>query len=64
MKYLLFAVILAGAFAFCAQAEDGDRSDQPVELGTVKWLRDIDTAVAKSDKQKKPIAILFQEVPG
>lgn len=38
--------------------------DQPVELGDVRWLRDLDTAVATSKKQSKPIAILFQEVPG
>ena len=40
------------------------RADQPVELGDVQWLRDLDTAVASSKKQNKPIAILFQEVPG
>jgi hypothetical protein len=64
MKYPLIAVILASAFAFCAHAEDGEKMDQPVELGTVKWLRDLDKAVANSTEQQKPIAILFQEVPG
>lgn len=38
--------------------------DQPIELGDVRWLRDLDTAVSDSKKQNKPIAILFQEVPG
>jgi len=39
-------------------------ADQPVELGDVQWLRDLDTAVSNSSKTNKPIAILFQEVPG
>ena len=38
--------------------------DQPVELGDVHWKRDLDDAVADSKKQDKPIALLFQEVPG
>ena len=38
--------------------------DQPVELGNVHWKRDLDGAVADSKKQDKPIALLFQEVPG
>ncbi len=37
---------------------------QPVELGKVAWGRDLDEAVAKSKKYDKPIALLFQEVPG
>ncbi len=41
-----------------------NRTDQPIELGDVRWLRDLDTAVSNSKKQNKPIAILFQEVPG
>ena len=43
---------------------DSDRSDQPVELGNVEWGRDLDKAVGLSKEQSKPIAILFQEVPG
>jgi len=38
--------------------------NQPEELGKVHWLRDIDIAVAQSEEKKKPILILFQEVPG
>ena len=47
-----------------ADNEDGRRTDQPVELGDVDWIRDLDEAVGLSEKQSKPIAILFQEVPG
>lgn len=34
------------------------------ELGMVRWHRDFDQAVALSKKTQKPLAILFQEVPG
>jgi thioredoxin family protein len=37
---------------------------QPKELGTVHWLRDIKEATNLSEKEKKPILLLFQEVPG
>lgn len=36
----------------------------PVELGRVQWLRNMDEALLESKKQCKPILILFQEVPG
>ena len=39
-------------------------AQQPIELGTVNWLRDFDQAIAESQKQQKPVFILFQEVPG
>ena len=43
---------------------DSRTLDQPVELGDVHWKRDLNEAVADSKKENKPIAILFQEVPG
>jgi hypothetical protein len=36
----------------------------PIELGKVPWLRDYDEALALARKTKRPILILFQEVPG
>lgn len=36
----------------------------PVELGSVTWLRDYPTAQKQAQAGKKPILILFQEVPG
>ena len=36
----------------------------PVELGAVDWLRDIDVATDLAQKNDRPIFILFQEVPG
>ena len=49
-----------------SKAGSGKRAavKQPVELGKVAWGRDLDEAVAKSKKSNKPIALLFQEVPG
>ncbi|MFN0175212.1 MAG: VPGUxxT family thioredoxin-like (seleno)protein, type 2 [Saprospiraceae bacterium] len=38
--------------------------NQPVELGKVHWLRDLDAGRAESQKSGKPILLLFQEVPG
>ncbi|NNC90828.1 MAG: hypothetical protein HKN82_20430 [Akkermansiaceae bacterium] len=37
---------------------------QPVELGAVRWSRDLDAALASSAKSGKPVLLLFQEVPG
>jgi len=37
---------------------------QPIELGKVAWGRNLEEAVAKSKQNNKPIALLFQEVPG
>jgi hypothetical protein len=66
MKYFLFSIAIASLMAIevRAQQDDDQKAAQPVELGHVKWLRDLDQAVANSKEQEKPIAILFQEVPG
>ena len=37
---------------------------QPVELGAISWHRDFDAACAAAEKARKPILLLFQEVPG
>lgn len=39
-------------------------ANNPVELGKVTWLRDIDKAVEAAKTSDKSILILFQEVPG
>lgn len=36
----------------------------PIELGNVPWLRNYDEALALARKTKKPLLVLFQEVPG
>ncbi len=35
-----------------------------VELGAVAWLRDRDAAFERAKTEKKPLVVLFQEVPG
>lgn len=54
-------VILLSLFSLCSQSS---LSQQHVELGTVEWQRDLDQALVYSRAEKKPIFILFQEVPG
>ena len=34
------------------------------ELGDVAWLRDLDAGLAVAAEQRKPVLLLFQEVPG
>ncbi len=40
------------------------QTSNPIELGKVNWLRDFQASLIESQKQSKPILILFQEVPG
>jgi len=43
----------------------GTNAKEPVkEIGLVKWGRDFSAAQATSSKTKKPILLMFQEVPG
>ncbi|MFT7663844.1 MAG: hypothetical protein ACI87A_002071 [Planctomycetota bacterium] len=38
--------------------------ENPVELGLVKWGRDFGGAQKAAADSKKPILLLFQEIPG
>ena len=51
-------------FLFSVAALAAQRSDNPIELGKVEWIRDYDQAIAQSKATDKPIFLLFQEVPG
>ena len=59
MRHSLLALALL--ISACS-AEPAEK--QRVELGTVKWTRDHDAALALSTKIGKPIFLFFQEVPG
>jgi hypothetical protein len=61
MKKILayMALIVMLSTAALASAESQHR-----ELGTVRWYRDYDEAVALSRQRGVPVFILFQEVPG
>lgn len=41
-----------------------DESKNAVEIGTVKWGRNYEEALTKVQKEKKPMLLFFQEVPG
>lgn len=57
---IAFLVSLAGS----AVAQKTNPENQPEELGKVSWYRDYDEALQVAGKEKKPVLILFQEVPG
>jgi len=44
----------------CANEKD----TAPVEVGSVNWKTDYDTALAEAKKTDKPMLLFFQEVPG
>lgn len=56
MKALLLLLLITAG----CQAEP----KQPIELGTVKWKRDLPETLADAKKSGKPVLLLFQEVPG
>lgn len=56
---LMLALAVTG-LCVASPPEDPTR----VELGTVKWNRDLDAAKKLSQQSGKPLMILFQEVPG
>ncbi len=56
MKILLFLTLLV--------ASCHGEPKQRVELGTVKWSRDLPASLEASKKSGKPVFLLFQEVPG
>lgn len=58
------AMVKAGTKDNTQRSDDMLRPNQYVELGMVQWHRDFDKAVQLSKKTQKPLAILFQEVPG
>lgn len=58
MKIVVVLFILVLTFSLQAQ------NNQPEELGKVQWLRNYDQALAAAKQQKKPVFIVFQEIPG
>ncbi len=41
-----------------------EASDQPIEVGIVSWIRELDDALRLAAESGKPVFALFQEVPG
>ncbi len=67
MKYSGCAVVFACVGGLVLGADGGEHSggkSHPPELGNVKWLRGFEQAKLVSQKRRKPMFVLFQEVPG
>ncbi len=60
MKVITTLIILSiGMTAFGSEV-----LNNPVEVGDVRWGRDLDAAFEHSAKTGKPVLVLFQEIPG
>lgn len=64
------SLVLVAAIGLSAVAADPPKAEvkaaekTPPELGRVPFLRDYVAAVGQAKKEKKPLFVLFDEVPG
>ena len=58
------ALTLLMALSIGFLATSGETMENPIEVGDVRWGRDLDAALENSAKSGKPVLVLFQEVPG
>jgi hypothetical protein len=63
MKHLSLLALATFPSASC-HATDTTLERAPVELGRVRWERDLERGLATSAAGGKPVFLLFQEVPG
>lgn len=56
--------IISALFMSQAGCQSHGGQINPVEVGTVRWQRDYDAALAAAKTSGKPVFLLFQEVPG
>jgi hypothetical protein len=59
---LTFSVGAISSMAYTSGA--GAQSDSPPEFGSVQWGRKLEPALDAAEASKKPVMLLFQEVPG
>ncbi len=60
MRVLTILIILTiGVTAF-----SGEKIKNPIEVGDVRWGRDLDAVLENSAKTGKTVLVLFQEIPG
>ena len=64
MHRLAAAALLSSALAAQEPVVTNPTEPRPAELGTVHWQRDLDAALAAAAKARKPVFLLFQEIPG
>jgi len=60
MRVLAFMMVLAISATVYAESA----TNNPIEVGNVRWGRDFDAALKKSAEAGKPVLVLFQEIPG
>jgi len=60
---LILLFILSVCLSF-TKTNANPSSNNPIELGEVNWIRSLDKGIETAKKSKKPIFLLFQEVPG
>ncbi len=61
---LLVVAVFAGGVALAADPPKADAKKAPPELGRIPFQRDYAAAVEQAKKEKKPLFVLFDEVPG
>lgn len=61
MNVKWLAILLATLPLGCSSAKE---STNPEEVGDTAWQRSYPEAITEAKKSKKPIFLLFQEVPG
>ncbi len=71
LQYLFVITGIALAYSWSSKSTTGkpagalaEAVGNPVELGAIHWMRNLDSALLASEKTGNPVLILFQEVPG
>ena len=59
MRHMRFLLVF---LLFVSGCNGGEK--QPIEIGTVKWSRDLNKSLTAAKTSGKPVFLLFQEVPG
>ena len=58
----MLRIFIALIIVFTSMGAEGNKN--PIEVGDVRWGRDLDAALMNSASSGKPVLVLFQEVPG
>ncbi len=57
-------MLFLAALLVCTVPALDDPTQQPEELGRVRFERDLDVGLARAKREKRPAFLLFQEIPG
>jgi hypothetical protein len=61
---LLLPALGLSFFALDSNVAESQEPERSVEMGTVDWNRNLDSAIKLSSQTGKPLFVLFQEIPG